>query len=399
MALRQADRLESNNPKAYGIVKATEVSGFRSIQSLTELYAIPDCILSVSGDNQNSDAIGQKWYVVSEGKDYELHDWDNRNSETGWKIATTGLDEADREKLDGIQEGAEVNVIDGIKVAGTDLPITDKKVDILEATELAPGVMSVEDKKKVNKLKEVISVISESIFLPSYNITSEQYEAIKTTILEKNVIIVSSETSGNRVCSLSYIDPETEAITLVLSPMVQGDNGAVGTKIVIQSSGAVSIENQGGIPQANAIRTGGIRVGFSDTGKKYSVQLDEAGKAFVEVPWTETTAYRPMGSKATLDEVIALTNAKIGDVWYITSAFTLNGVEYPAGSNVVCIKATTSSSHTQANWGGLGIGATFDMSHIAVCEKIDDPLEIIYKGNIARVINGDTLEMTGLSFE
>lgn len=85
MALRQADILVSNNPSAYGVVRAIEVAGHKTVSNLDALYAIADCILSDSKLNTDSDAIGQTWYVVSEGCDYRLIDWENRKSVSGWE--------------------------------------------------------------------------------------------------------------------------------------------------------------------------------------------------------------------------------------------------------------------------------------------------------------------------
>ena len=85
MALKQADRLESNNPKAFGIVKATQVSGHKTVTTLAKLYQIPDCILSDSKINSDGDALGQEWFVIAEKTKYILVDWSNRRSESGWK--------------------------------------------------------------------------------------------------------------------------------------------------------------------------------------------------------------------------------------------------------------------------------------------------------------------------
>lgn len=92
MALKYPDRLESNNPAAYGIVKATEVSGHKTVQTLDQLYTLADAILSDSGDNTDNDAIGQLWYVVSEEKYYQLIDWNNRKSASGWEVQMTNSD-------------------------------------------------------------------------------------------------------------------------------------------------------------------------------------------------------------------------------------------------------------------------------------------------------------------
>ena len=92
MALKYPDRLESNNPSAYGIVKAVEVSGYKTVNTKQDLLSIADAILS---DNSTS-AIGQQWYVQSEKCFYQLIDWDNRKTESGWKkvLTDTSLNES-----------------------------------------------------------------------------------------------------------------------------------------------------------------------------------------------------------------------------------------------------------------------------------------------------------------
>lgn len=87
MALKFPDRLESNNPAAYGVVKANQVSGHKTVNTVENLYTLADAILSDSG--AGNDAIGQRWYVVSENCYYELVNWTNRKTSTGWiKIYT-----------------------------------------------------------------------------------------------------------------------------------------------------------------------------------------------------------------------------------------------------------------------------------------------------------------------
>ena len=89
--LGQANILRTNNNTStgYGIVYADEVSGHRTVANLTALYALNDWQLSASGDNTNSDAIGQLWYVVdADGKNsgalYQLKDWSKRKEAAGW---------------------------------------------------------------------------------------------------------------------------------------------------------------------------------------------------------------------------------------------------------------------------------------------------------------------------
>lgn len=82
--------------------------------------------------------------------------------------------------------------------------------------------------------------------------------------------------------------------------------------------------------------------------------------------------YRVKGTKTNLSDVLALIDAKIGDVWNVTNAFTLGGKPYPANTNVVCITATSSSDHDEGNWDPLG--GTVDLSTYVPKSDIVDNL-------------------------
>lgn len=82
--------------------------------------------------------------------------------------------------------------------------------------------------------------------------------------------------------------------------------------------------------------------------------------------------YRVKGTKTNLSNVLALTDAKVGDVWNVTNAFTLGGKPYPANTNVVCIIATSSSDHDEGNWDPLG--GTVDLSTYVPKSDIVDNL-------------------------
>lgn len=50
-------------------------------------------------------------------------------------------------------------------------------------------------------------------------------------------------------------------------------------------------------PTSSATILGGIKVGYTTSGKNYKVQLDSSGNAYVNVPWTDTnTTYTNMGA-------------------------------------------------------------------------------------------------------
>lgn len=82
--------------------------------------------------------------------------------------------------------------------------------------------------------------------------------------------------------------------------------------------------------------------------------------------------YKVKGTKTNLSDVLAITNARVGDVWNVTNAFTLGGKPYPANTNVVCITATSSSDHDEGNWDPLG--GTVDLSTYVPKSDIVDNL-------------------------
>lgn len=98
----------------------------------------------------------------------------------------------------------------------------------------------------------------------------------------------------------------------------------------------------------------------TDTSKALSAAQ---GKALNDKISALGSVYRIKGSKTNISEVLALTDAKVGDAWNVTNAFTFGGEPYPANTNIVCITATSTSDHDENNWDP--IGGTVDLSPYA----------------------------------
>lgn len=96
------------------------------------------------------------------------------------------------------------------------------------------------------------------------------------------------------------------------------------------------------------------------------------GKALNDKISALGSVYRIKGSKTNISEVLALTDAKVGDAWNVTNAFTFGGKPYPANTNVVCITATSASDHDENNWDP--IGGTVDLSTYVPKSDIVDNL-------------------------
>lgn len=107
----------------------------------------------------------------------------------------------------------------------------------------------------------------------------------------------------------------------------------------------------------------------TDTSKALSAAQ---GKALNDKISALGSVYRIKGSKTNISEVLALTDAKVGDAWNVTNAFTFGGKPYPANTNVVCITATSTSDHDENNWDP--IGGTVDLSTYVPKSDIVDNL-------------------------
>lgn len=83
------------------------------------------------------------------------------------------------------------------------------------------------------------------------------------------------------------------------------------------------------IPQASSSALGGIKIGYSDNDRNYAVELDSSGKAYVNVPWTDTnTTYN-----------VATTSAN--GLMSSSDKSKLNGIQ--AGADAVSFSRSLSS--------------------------------------------------------
>lgn len=98
-------KVVSANPASWGIVDANQISGFRTVAKLTDLYSIAACILSSAygdGTTTGADAVGQIWHVQENGgKDYRLKSWANRGTSAGWEEVLYADSVYSKSEIDG----------------------------------------------------------------------------------------------------------------------------------------------------------------------------------------------------------------------------------------------------------------------------------------------------------
>lgn len=112
----------------------TKLEGMKEIKDVgTELAVDPQGILKIVAINQGQvTGLGE----ALQGK---------VNVEVGKGLSTNDFTDELKAKLNGIQDGAQVNILETIKVGGQALPISEKGVDIVIATAQAAGVVKSSD--------------------------------------------------------------------------------------------------------------------------------------------------------------------------------------------------------------------------------------------------------------
>lgn len=129
-------KVVSANPKSWGIVDANEISGFKRVAKLADLYSIAECILSSSygdGVTDGADAVGQIWHVSETNGDYKLTNWASRKSAAGWtKISYGGDVSVPVKDVQVTKDGVTASVLSN-GIAKIDLESYAKKADVTES--------------------------------------------------------------------------------------------------------------------------------------------------------------------------------------------------------------------------------------------------------------------------
>lgn len=189
------------------------------------------------------------------------------------------------------------------------------------------------------------------------NIISITYcSAYSSNILTVHISVLSGSSSGFRVDSIEDLINSIPSVnnTLTSTSASEALSAAMGKKLQDEKLSKTDVVNN---------------LTTTDTSKALSAAQ---GKALNDKISALGSVYRVKGSKTNISEVLALTDAKVGDVWNITSAFTIGGKPYPANTNVVCIAERGTSTTPQNNWDPLG--GTVDLSTYVPKSDIVDNL-------------------------
>lgn len=190
------------------------------------------------------------------------------------------------------------------------------------------------------------------------NIISITYcSAYSSNILTVHISVLSGSSSGFRVDSIEDPINSIPSVnnTLTSTSASEALSAAMGKKLQDEKLSKTDVVNN---------------LTTTDTSKALSAAQ---GKALNDRISGLGNVYRVKGTKRTIEEVYDISaDAKLGDVWNITSAFTIGGKPYPANTNVVCVVEWSTSTTPQNNWDPLG--GTVDLSTYVPKSDIVDNL-------------------------
>lgn len=198
---RYPGTLESANTDEFGIVFADHIQGHKTVANLEALYDVSDAILSKSKTNAGNDALGQQWYVVSEGCYYRLDNWANRNQASGWR-KMQNVDE----EFDSLQEHGADKIKSFTTTSDTvslnyntwknSTTNVDGSVTIPAATGDQAGVLTANGKDQLtqlNKLGEVTHLTDGGVFTEEASTVTVHYKCINTKEGATSAVVTKSE--------------------------------------------------------------------------------------------------------------------------------------------------------------------------------------------------------------
>jgi hypothetical protein len=90
-----------------------------------------------------------------------------------------------------------------------------------------------------------------------------------------------------------------------------GQNGFMSSSDKAKLDGIADGANNYSLPTASSTTKGGITLGYSQSGKNYPVALDSNGKAYVNVPWTDTNTTYDLSPYAKKMETVDFSSIRL----------------------------------------------------------------------------------------
>lgn len=138
-----------------------------------------------------------------------------------------------------------------------------------------------------------------TVDLAGYAKESEAVGTISVTPTETDILL-----SLNSIDNTEVDGPTINAVTSTLAGvMLPSDKNKL--------DGIANNANNYSLPTASSTTKGGITLGYSQSGKNYPVALDNNGKAYVNVPWTDTNTTYDLSPYAKTADVNTALSRKV----------------------------------------------------------------------------------------
>lgn len=142
-------------------------------------------------------------------------------------------------------------------------------------------------------------------------------------------------------------------------------NGRVYTiKITEDTSGQLSIEandveSSSELSAATSDNLGGIKIGYTTSGKNYPVQLDGSDKAYVNVPWTDTNTTYDLATTSANGLMSSIDKTKLDKVDSYVTASSISNLDVT--KKVIYVALTANGSLSANNVGAAYNGQSFSV--------------------------------------
>lgn len=423
--LKQAAKYGSNNTASYGIVNAVEVSGFKQVAALADLYKIADCILQKDKEGDGSDAVGQKWYVQATKCEYQLINWANRNVAAGWqKVSYGNADDltALTNRVSTVESKASTNA-SNITAVTTTANTNASAIKTINST-LASGVVSAVvagDTANVIKVTKGGTTSSLTINNVGYasNAGTVNGHAVEADVPSNAKFTDTTYTQGTNItiddnnkisCTYSYSLPKASTTTLGGVKLGGGINVTSDGVISVPSASIATNTQKGSVVSGNyhtaAATQGGEKVSpkavstaaalnnvTTTDGRYYMVESDLNGIQFVNVPWSNTnTTYTATNGLTLTGTAFGLSDTTQGLINNAIQSNNLSNIaklDYTAGGRTLHIingaGTTTQIRMTGYLWTVANYGASTTVARDVYNEllkhmQLDQQIFICTKG-------------------
>lgn len=366
--ITQPNKYVSNNSKVFGIVNAVEVSGFKQVAALADLYKIADCILQKDNEGDGSDAVGQKWYVQATKCEYQLINWANRKTAAGWqKVSYGNADDltALTNRVSTVESKASTNA-SNITAVTTTANTNASAIKTINST-LASGVVSaVVAGDTANVIKVTKGGTTSSLTINNVGYASHagtvNGHAVEADVPSNAKFTDTTYTQGTNItiddnnkisCTYSYSLPKASTTTLGGVKLGGGINVTSDGVISVPSASIATNTQKGAVVSGNyhtaAATQGGEKVSpkavstaaalnnvTTTDGRYYMVESDLNGIQFVNVPWSDTdTTYTATNGLTLTETAFGLSDT--------TQGLINNAIQSDSLSNIAKLNFTPST--------------------------------------------------------